>query len=310
MSLANIFHRAPTFALVFERQAKTKLLVAIQREFQRIKSRCIYLDTVQILTAKPLSSAQLALVRTANAPGAVVMMKSKRPGYFLVRMHQPSRGSANVLSAFAPDHIISRADFALDLSVEHFFGARRLHFFLSRYLRQTWHGNRKIVSEQNTLYFDKAWNRRNIVMYASRPSKITGTACAHVEFRFYGARICKRNGLRTLTDLRKFDAISLLQKSFRLSAVVPSLVDKRINSTAGTATLIHNRKNASSPLTRSQMGHIIRRMLARLLETAPGDIMRAPIQRWFEYHRKFVRRAVVDAPRDALVNRYESHFLF
>jgi len=225
-------------------------------------------------------------------------------------MHQPSRGSVNYLAQAAPGHMITRVDFALDLVVDHAYGARRLCVFLMKHLRQLWHGKRRANSVFETVYYGRAWHRRNIALYPTRVSKVTGTDCAHVEFRFYSAAVCKRMGLVRLTDITSLDVIDLLQRNCRLSAIVPKSIEARLQEVVGCTVLAWNRRKHSKPVTRPDVRLKVRQLLARTLNVRPARIMSAAVQCWYETWHPFREDTLVDAPLYVLINKHQCPFLF
>lgn len=101
---------------------------------------------------------------------------------------------------------------------------------LARNLRLKWRPPGQMHDEEGTTYFTrqlertrdgkKRRSRRDLVMYADRPSKVTGEVnCNHIELRFYGAESVRCAGYASVNDLRtKLNPRKLFQKHIKLSA--------------------------------------------------------------------------------------------
>lgn len=272
------------------------------RALHPVLERSCHVDTVQVLLPRRLAPSEVAALRRMS-PGAIFDDSKSLAFPFLVRLRLPSKQAIAFLSKSSPDHLVNRIDVAFDLSTAGYDDARNLHAYLSKHMTQAWRGNRKMRQFRETTYFAKAWQGRNMAVYVDK-SKITGAPVCHVEFRYYSARVCGSIGVRQLRDLRDFDALSLMRRHTRLSALIRPKVLSVIDGLIGAAVLIHNRRNKHR-ITRTEMARRYSKLLAYTLRDSDegslsADLMDARVQKLLDRDEKDMRQAVLHLPSDVL----------
>jgi hypothetical protein len=80
-------------------------------------------------------------------------------------------------------YLISRLDVALDLCTRSYLDAEVVSDFFDAHLVMLYRRGGHIARVCKTKYYASSWKRNNLVVYASKPSKETGTPCCHIERR-------------------------------------------------------------------------------------------------------------------------------
>jgi hypothetical protein len=119
--------------------------------------------------------------------------------------------------------VISR----FDLAIDHTPDGITLTNLKDKILRQVWLRWRRrapMGHDGETNYWvgliSKAKRRtRNLVLYADKPSKITGEPCVHLELRFYNSDTIRRQGIRSIRALITINPKALLDKHVAWSDV-------------------------------------------------------------------------------------------
>jgi len=75
--------------------------------------------------------------------------------------------------------------------------------------------------EANAIYWVEQSSRsrrssRDLILYDDKPSKITGTACTHLELRFFGALSVRKQGFEHVTDLMEINPRLVFQRHIKL----------------------------------------------------------------------------------------------
>jgi len=152
-----------------------------------IERPIIYIDTVHILIPHRLSSKEYDVIRTASR--GVHSYRTQCPGRIAYRLQCPTASCLEQLALICPDHIVTRFDIALDLLVSDAEVARTLCAEARLLTPQPWHGKREARDFETTQYIASKGSRRNIAIYADRPSKIANCPTVHIELRYCGANM-------------------------------------------------------------------------------------------------------------------------
>jgi hypothetical protein len=153
-------------------------------------------------------------------------------GYRVV-VHQPSIGVLQILDQLVEQHEakLYRADIATDWCVLTSLKARQLARALKRYLLLRWRRRGPMrfdgddTDEETTHWINQNARRnrgkrrsaRDVGLYSSKPSKITGLPCAHLELKFYNSRAVRAEGWHMLpSHVAHTDPGKLFGKHLRL----------------------------------------------------------------------------------------------
>jgi hypothetical protein len=202
--------------------------------------------------------------------GGIIPYRSKT-GMHGVRLHQPTKGSIAYISRCFPEHKVSRVDVALDLIAIGWTETGAIAARLNATMTQPWRGNRRTHTEKSTLYLAARTSRRNVALYADRPSKVTGEPAVHVEFRYTGTAACKRRGIYHIGDLLNFDPGICLQRDMRISVLNLRKLDRLVAALARELEMSHTarRRRYAVGFDRRSMRRRIRGLICRVL--ADGD---------------------------------------
>lgn len=288
----------------------------ILRDLPEITARISYIDTLQIWLAAPLSSEQLETLRSLCGGVSVFTgkLRNRRDLRRRYLIQQPSASAIEFLRHKASYvHLINRFDVALDLTVADPNEAQRLYDFFLRLKVQKWHGRRRMAFSNRTAYASKDRRApRNLVQYADKMSKVTGTPCVHLELRLKGAEACRRVGINFLEDIPGLSHRKLWAKELCLRAIDPQRLLRGIDEAAGRMIL---RYPGAVETMRTLMGggdlskreaasRRIRGHLRQMLQVDGGpevdidQLHLAPAQRWLEVRPAFAKRCLVPIPSD------------
>ena len=196
--------------------ARDELASKVAQALAQVSNKLAYIDTIHVLIPSLPSKSDLAAITEGNA-GAIFPVKLSNPVWVrakqgllrqfgaCLRVQRPTTESLRRIASLIPQHLVTRMDLALDLIVDHVAAAAAVKKLLDTHLTQPWRGNRSCAWIDDSSYWGKASTRRNIVVYADRPSKIRSSPVCHVEFRFCRARVCKSYGVSTVLDLLQLD---------------------------------------------------------------------------------------------------------
>ncbi|MBY0511879.1 MAG: hypothetical protein K2P94_17220 [Rhodospirillaceae bacterium] len=147
----------------------------------------------------------------------------KRLGWtWAYRLYQPSMEALQTLAdGLEGGTLINYLEISIEIEMQGAEAKCALTSFLERHI---WQGHRSPgplpVEYQGTVYTSARDSRNNIVMYADRPSKISGhKECIKLEYRVRESRGCALKGVKTLADLINFDHKTFWSKQLRLGAV-------------------------------------------------------------------------------------------
>lgn len=270
--------------------------------------QCLFIDTAQVLLPYPLSRADRArldqlLRHPAKHFGTKAWRYSRR-----VLMRQPSAAALTYLSKIAPRATVNRVDVAYDISMPTRTLAAALHAQVRRALVQHWRGRRRMNVIGGTDYWaGSAWERRSVVVYSDRVSKVTGKPCVHIETRFATAAACRRAGLGTPLDLVNADLATVLACQFAFAILDWERLNRTIRRHAMAAARIAHRQRRKVTDTAS-VERVLRRVLARAMQTAdetphPDHLHHAPAQALLDAAPDIARRALIRVPSRALIKR-------
>ncbi|MCH8998954.1 MAG: hypothetical protein IID48_11945 [Proteobacteria bacterium] len=167
-----------------------------------IQERVSYIDTLQILLPKGLTSRKLSKVGR---------LSGREPRYFRTHwpmwprrllLQQPTKELLEYLQTLP--HAINRFEIALDLITDDLEAAEEVGNWINHHLVQKWRGKRVTRRIGHTNYWattGQTWTSRNFATYADRASKATGAPCAHVELRIRGRSPCRAFGMESAADV-------------------------------------------------------------------------------------------------------------
>jgi len=159
-------------------------------------------------------------------------------GYLLI-VNQPNRAVLEVL-----DHLhdmgcratLYRLDIAVDFITQTRCEAEWLKHWLAKHVLLRWRPKGRMLTHEEGIYWvnqkdrrqnNKKRSARDLLVYASRLSKITGTPCTHLELRFQTSAGCRTVASR-VKDVLKIDPSKVFGRHLRLSFVSKAFVDKAV----------------------------------------------------------------------------------
>jgi hypothetical protein len=265
-----------------------------------------YIDTMTVC-CQGFSKDWVTELRKTGA-GSVVPHWRKNPVFPLaIRIHQPTDRTLDHISKLK-SYVIARFDISLDLMTGTRRDADGLNTFLTRHLTQRWRGQRRLTLYETTTYFGLPNARRNIAMYSDRLSKVAGGPCLHIDFRYLRTSSCKRIGIATVSDVRNFDPLPVLQRGYRISMLSPDSLHRQIEKMIGNSVREHNRQASGQTITRVEGKKIVNRFLCRAMqfrdEKPPVDPFQYPAQNWFDAVPDIARKAAVHLPVTLLIKEH------
>ena len=232
-----------------------------------------YVDTVQIWLEKETSKADLKLLQRQCG---YFHSESKQPWWnprlrFRLQLHQPSEPALRLLDRFVVNSestfIINQVELALDLITADFDELRELRDFIALHIVKRWHGKQRNVYCEETYYSRKnRWGSHQLVQYSTRPSKVTGQPCVHLEWRAGGKVQVEAIGIYNLIQLATFNHREFWAKRLCLEEVDYTMLGKQILK----------RGRAKKPLQHGPYGDWDVRV-GRLIGTAAAARERGPI---------------------------------
>jgi hypothetical protein len=275
---------------------------------------CIaYVDTVTIHLPRRLGPDEYHQVRETCYK--ISSWKSKKPGMYVYRIQLPSIATLRYIALSFPSHIVTRFDVALDFITTTQLHASRIRSFLRMCVTQPRRGRTRMNLDTTTVYFCGQRARRNIVIYATKPSKITGTPAAHLELRYSNARACKSRGIRKLIDLENYNISDTLSRDVRISDINWAKADRIVDSAAANTVRWHHLREArgsrrsrtsTSRISKTEARRSIENNITRQLadeDHTPtwDDLSEYPVQQCIDCYR-VLRRATVHLPMTSLIN--------
>ena len=274
----------------------------IQTAATLIQHHCIYVDTVQVLLRRQLSPEDARRLIKLSPPQKVILERRSWLQFpFRIRLHQPNSDALIYLDKVAADCLVNRIDISLDLVTASWEAADELREFFHRHLTQRWHGKRRRCTVEGTIYFSRAWQRRNIAIYNLREAPHT----CHIEIRLYGALTLRRYGIRSLSDAVDLDGSAVIVRNCRLSALIWARVERAIDDIVGNTVLLRHRKSGIKS-NRGEIREEYEVILSHCLRESddcrpPVRLPLAPVQLWIDNCPYLVRTAVIHRPFTALI---------
>jgi hypothetical protein len=227
-------HTPPRFT---DDELRQRLLERVEAAASLVLEWGAYVDTVEVILKYELTDSQMGKLRFLNI-GRIERHDTFVHSYACrLEIQRPSQSVIFYLSKIAKDHILSRADIALDGITRSRDDAEAVLQFCFRHGTQRYRARRLLDVyeglEGNTVYYSPPWRRRGIALYCDRPSKLNGASAAHIEFRFYGSDVCRALGLDSVDDLLDFNADPCIRRQLRLSDINWHRADRRLEKEAG-----------------------------------------------------------------------------
>ena len=264
-----------------------------------IISKDSYVDTIQLLLRKPLTSRQLRKAGKLARPGSVRPKQFRRGnGVWKYRLliQQPTRKLLKYIEAKAPDHAVNRFEIALDLSVKDRLTADILHQWVRDHLVQKWRGKRRVNDHLGTTYFARnKWTRRNFAIYSNRSSKITKRPCMHLELRIRQRGGCRVFGIESAKQVRKVNPREIWKKYLCFQRIDRNEFDCAIDRCALDFISRRGQRNRS----RKAISDIMKHFIGARFNLPPDRVDEAPVQDFkdvFKFHE-----CVEEIPSNALL---------
>ena len=268
-----------------------------------------YVDSLQILSVPEIADHALTHLRAAAAnPRQVVPFTPKPYGYRGgLRVHQPTDKLLQLLVELVPGHIANRVDFSLELETASQRDADYVRCQLQHTVTLPWHGLRTTTTSGDVDFYALPWRRRNIATYADQPLKATGGPGAYLDFRYYGADVCRDLGVRSAGDLIGRDPYPFVRK-FRFSRILMKRVDKWVEQEAGRLASHYRNYGKQPPPAYSTYPVLLQRIRRMVLaycgdEELPtwSDLPNLAAQDLIDATRPF-RNVAVHLPSSALLD--------
>jgi hypothetical protein len=196
-----------------------------------------YVDTVHLWLKRPLSEKKLEWLRrqcghlhaeTRSGPWKLAKYKQ------YLQLQQPNDSALQAIAE--RQHHITRVDFALDWIFIDKDECNRAYRDFCRYNVVKFHSRRQGVRfVKTTRYTAGRTAPNNLVVYADKPSKVSGKPCLHLDWRIKGTQALKRAGISSVKDLIKFDHRAFWEERLRLCTIDPTKLGINYhNHTLGT----------------------------------------------------------------------------
>ena len=223
--------------------------------FSSVVRTASYIDTLHILASPSEVS------RACDAIDGLSFRRNVRNSWCYrwprkLTLSQPSAELIKSLSGAITDYRISRLDVALDFICRDESDVAALRKFVDQHLTQMWPSRCGLRLTNGTAYLRRGGQRRNVLWYSDRLSKLDGSPCLHVEMRFIGSADVRRIGVELLKDALEINPELLAQHELRLSALNMQRFKKairRITRLAARDVLGERWKDSRSPAARALM---------------------------------------------------------
>jgi hypothetical protein len=238
-----------------------------------VLSTVAYIDRLKISLTHPLCDEAIDAARAGTGASISVWPTSniRSPYRQILDIRQPKVGQLLALRKHIPDSaVLTYIELAYDFCTYGYDSAQLLQREFDCSVVKTYQrSSKRYVSDGNivglhipgreeTAYTNRRRSASNLVSYSSRPSKITGQPCLHVELRLRGKQSLVRAGIRTFSDLATFDLIGTLRA--RTKMLVPkSNAIELIGRDLQANGLIRRRKMLSKYLSIYRLSNPIRR---------------------------------------------------
>ena len=189
---------------------------------------------------------------------------------YRIGLHQPNLAVLPVLDQFQRRHRgrLCRVDIAVGLTT-------LSRAWIEQRCLLRWRRPGPLHDEQNGIYWIEQRSRsrrsnRDLVLYADKPSKITGESCTHLELRFYGAASVRKQGIERVTDLIKINPRHLFQHHIKLVEFDPEALKQLAIRKAIRRDIAFYRGKETSPFVDKYRASIARRVRS-IVERAYQD---------------------------------------
>lgn len=190
-----------------------------------------FIDTVQVWTDRPLVNYERDTLE--GLCHGKVIKSYKKMGFstkWIERrsLQRPTSKAFKFLESLEIDYLINRVELSLDLITQSKVDALVVKEFIDDHIVHPWHGKQKVKIYEDTRYTGSRIDRRNIVTYADKPSKVNGQPCCHIDFRFHSANSVRLLGVYTMNDLYNFGHFEFWKKRLVLKYVDMEKLGKKI----------------------------------------------------------------------------------
>jgi hypothetical protein len=180
------------------------------------------IDSIGFMLHGDIPAELLAKLKQSTLLGNIMIrrwpVKMARDWPLLICLHQPTDLTFDLLEVFSPaDLLIVRLDICLDINTKTHLEALQVADYLIRHTYQKWACKEPQVF-WNSHYTNRRSGARNIATYADRLSKFSSKPCAHVEFRFQNAEICRKHNLDTIAAIRNLDLREFFKDNLKMIA--------------------------------------------------------------------------------------------
>jgi hypothetical protein len=280
-------------AVCLKQMTQDTCILALDRIIDDILANCIeryiFVDTIDLLFEDWIEPfARLELTHIVGS--RLIITKSRAKGAMRLRLHRPTVETINFIIQKCPPHIVSRVDYAYDFIVASTSVAREMQELFKKHLIMLWHGEKKLSEFSATTYYAETWKRRNIVLYSDKPSKITGEAALHLEFRWFGAESCRNIGVRYINRILEYAPIQTICRQSKFGCLNWRTFEKKLGRLAESRLRNHRSRGPWMPDIRGANLRV-RGFLCRLLQIEDKVLSftelkdETPIQVWIDFAR-------------------------
>lgn len=183
-----------------------------------------YIDTLQIWLQTPLENQEFGKIESLCKGKSMYPynngMKFHKKWKSRIILQIPSDEAFDYLIKICRENIlINKIHLALDLTTKDISDAEDIKKYLDHHQVHPWHGKQKVCRIENTTYTAARSARRNIVKYADRRSKITGTPCCHIEMRLLHVDTLRNAGFSDIQSLKDLNHYDFWSKNLRLREI-------------------------------------------------------------------------------------------
>jgi hypothetical protein len=189
---------------------------------------------------------------------------------YRIGLHQPNIAVLPVLEQFQRRDRgkLCRVDIAVDLTTQS-------SAWIAQHCLLRWRRSGPMHDEENALYWIEQHSRsrrstRDLILYADKPSKITGQDCTHLELRFYSTPAIRKQGFEKITDLIGINPHLLFQRHIKLVEFDPEALKQSQVRAAIERDKAFYRDKETSPFIDKYRASIPRRVRS-LVEHAYQD---------------------------------------
>lgn len=262
-------------------------------------SRVAYIDTLGVWMAKVDKTIEDTLQGECDS----LYIKRRRARFnsqltCRLTLHQPSENAIRFLGRLALTHqlLVNEIHIALDFVVGTKADALAMHQFVTRHLHKRWPGKQQATEYLGTTYSgNRSWDTQILTSYATRPSKVNGQPCCHIEWRAKGARYTKLLGAFTPAQVMDLDLTEFWRRRLHM---------QRIDVEAlGKACLGQSKAQKAPPVQWRRYGvNIFERagqIVLRSIQTAAGPATLQEVKQWVRKQSWGARAGHIFRPVDS-----------